>query len=91
MQKEGAVGLAAVDIAKTLGARVIAVASSQKRIDIAREYGADACINYSRVPIKETVAELTGGNGADIAFDPVMGSLYPEILSSLGWGGRQSP
>ena len=84
----GSVGQAAVEIAKIMGARVIAVASTEKRLSMAKDYGADDGINYTDVSVKETVMELTGGKGVDVAFDPVMGSLFPDVLSSLAWGGR---
>jgi len=84
----GAVGLAAVEIAKALGARVIAVASSPERLAVAKKHGADAGIDYSEVSIKDAAMELTEGKGVDVAFDPVMGGLYEDVLASLGWGGR---
>jgi len=84
----GGVGLAAVEVAKAMGARVIAIASSDERLAITHEHGADEGINYTETSVKEAVMELTDGKGADVALDPVMGSLYSEILSSLGWGGR---
>jgi len=84
----GAVGLAAVEIAKALGARVIAVASSPERLAVAKKHGADEGIDYSQVSIKDAAMELTEGKGVDVAFDPVMGGLYEDVLASLGWGGR---
>lgn len=84
----GGVGLAAVQIAHALGAEVIAVASSAERLRIAAENGADHGVNYTETSIKDAVMDITQGKGVDVAFDPVMGSLYPEVLSSLGWGGR---
>ncbi len=84
----GAVGQAAVEISKLMGAKVIAVASTDERLAMAAEYGADEGINYTNASVKEAVMELTGGKGVDVAFDPVMGSLFPDVLSSLGWGGR---
>jgi NADPH:quinone reductase len=84
----GAVGLAAVECAKALGAHVIAVASSDERLAIATEHGADEGINYTAVSLKEAIKDLTSGEGVNVAFDPVMGSLFPDVLSSLAWGGR---
>lgn len=84
----GAVGLGAVEIAKALGARVIAVASSAERLAVAAEHGADEGIDYTAVSVKDAVMELTNGQGVDVAFDPVMGGLYEDVLASLGWGGR---
>ena len=83
----GAVSLAAIDIAKSLGARVIAVASSPERLAVAKEHGADAEIDYSAAPIKEAVMNFTDGRGVNVAFDPVMGSLYQNVLGSLDWDG----
>jgi len=84
----GGVGLAAVQIAHALGAEVIAVASSDERLRIAAANGADHGINYTATSIKDAVMDLTQGKGVDVAFDPVMGSLYPDVLGALGWGGR---
>ncbi len=84
----GGVGLAAVEVAKALGARVIAVASSDERLRIAAEHGADDGIDYTGGGLKAAIMDLTDGKGVDVALDPVMGSLYPDVLSGLGWGGR---
>ena len=84
----GGVGLTAVEIGKALGARVIAAASSAEKLEIARQRGADELIDYKRDSLKERVAALTGGEGADVCYDPVGGELFDEALSSLAWGGR---
>jgi NADPH:quinone reductase len=84
----GGVGLAAVEIGKAIGARVIAAASSAERLKIAAEHGAEATIDYAKEDLTERVMALTGGNGADVCFDPVGGPLFDKALSSLGWGGR---
>ena len=84
----GAVGLAAVEIAKVLGAKVIAVASSPERLDVAAQHGADHGIDHTKDALKDAVMDLTKGAGVDVAFDPVMGGLYDDVLGSLGWGGR---
>lgn len=84
----GAVGLAAVEIAKALGARVLAVASSSERLEVAAQHGADHGIDYSSGGLKDAVMDLTKGAGVDVAFDPVMGGLYEDVMGSLGWGGR---
>ncbi len=84
----GGSGLAAVEIAKAMGARVIACASSDERLAICREHGADHIINYATGSLKEGVMAVTNDQGADVCFDPVGGDLFDEALSSLDWGGR---
>ncbi len=84
----GGAGIAAVEIAKALGARVIAAASSAEKLQFARDGGADELIDYSRQPLKETVKELTGGEGADVVYDPVGGELGGQALRALAWHGR---
>ncbi len=84
----GGAGIAAVEIAKALGARVIAAASSAEKLQFARDGGADELIDYSRQPLKETVKELTGGEGADVVYDPVGGELGSQALRALAWHGR---
>ncbi|MDT8321250.1 MAG: NADPH:quinone oxidoreductase family protein [Xanthomonadales bacterium] len=84
----GGVGVAAVEIAKALGARVIAAASSQAKLDFARAAGADLTINYTEQPLRETVKELTGGRGVDVVYDPVGGPLAEEAFRALAWQGR---
>jgi NADPH2:quinone reductase len=71
----GGVGITAVEIAKAMGARVIAAASSDEKLEFAKQAGADEVINYSTQPLKETVKELTGGKGVDVVYDPVGGEL----------------
>jgi len=84
----GGVGTSAVEIAKALGARVIAAASSDEKLEFARSVGADDTINYSVAPLKDTVRELTGGNGADVVYDPVGGELAGQALRAVAWHGR---
>lgn len=84
----GGSGLAAVEIAKAMGARVIACASSDERLEICREHGADHVVNYASGSLKDGIMAVTDGNGADVCFDPVGGDLFDEALSSLDWGGR---
>jgi len=84
----GGVGLAAVEIGKAMGARVIAGASTPEKLERTREHGADALVNYATESLTERVMALTDGKGADVCFDPVGGSLFDAALSSLGWGGR---
>ena len=84
----GGVGLAAVEIGKAMGARVIAGASTAEKLDVARDHGADAVINYATENLTERVIALTSDRGADVCFDPVGGDLFDAALSALGWGGR---
>ena len=84
----GGVGTAAIQIAKTLGARVIAAASSDDKCELCRSIGADATINYSREKLREAVAAATGGRGPDVVYDPVGGDLAEPALRSLAWRGR---
>ncbi len=84
----GGVGITAVEIAKTMGARVIAAASSEEKLAFAVSAGADETINYSEVPLKETVKELTGGKGADVVYDPVGGELADQAFRATAWHGR---
>ncbi|MCO6055840.1 NADPH:quinone oxidoreductase family protein [Pseudomonas sp. MOB-449] len=84
----GGVGLAAVEIGKAMGARVIAAASSAEKLEVAKAAGADALINYSEENLKERVKELTGGQGADVIYDPVGGDLFDAAVRSINWNGR---
>lgn len=84
----GGVGLAAVEIGKAMGARVIAAASSDEKLEVAKATGADLLINYSTSSLKEKVKELTGGQGADVIYDPVGGDLFDEAIRSIAWNGR---
>lgn len=84
----GGVGITAVEIAKAMGARVIAAASSAEKLEFAISAGADETINYSEVPLKETAKELTGGKGADVVYDPVGGELADQAFRATAWHGR---
>lgn len=84
----GGAGLAAVQIGKLLGARVIAAASTDEKTRLCRTHGADETINYERDSLKDGVKSLTSGRGADVIFDPVGDRWAPECLSSLAWNGR---
>jgi NADPH2:quinone reductase len=84
----GGVGITAVEIAKALGAKVIAAASSEEKLQFAREAGADETINYSETSLRDAVKELTGGRGVDVVYDPVGGELAQMALRSLAWHGR---
>ncbi|RJG12989.1 NADPH:quinone oxidoreductase family protein [Pseudomonas cavernicola] len=84
----GGVGLAAVEIGKAMGAKVIAAASSAEKLAVAKAAGADELINYSEVSLKDKVKELTGGQGADVIYDPVGGDLFDQAIRSIAWNGR---
>jgi NADPH2:quinone reductase len=84
----GGVGLAAVELGKLAGARVIAAASSEEKLAAARAHGADELINYSTADLRESVKALTGGKGADVIYDPVGGPLTEAALRSIAWRGR---
>lgn len=84
----GGVGLTAVEIGKVMGATVIACAGSAEKLEIARQYGADHLIDYSREDIRGRVKAITGGRGADVVYDPVGGDAFDASLRSIAWGGR---
>ena len=84
----GGVGLAAVELGKVMGARVIAAASSDEKLEVCKRYGADEVINYERESLKERAKALTGGQGADVIYDPVGGDLFDEAIRCIGWEGR---
>ncbi len=84
----GGVGLAAVEIGKAMGARVIAAASSAEKLEVAKAAGADELINYSEGGLKDKLKELTGGQGVDVIYDPVGGDLFEEAFRSIAWNGR---
>jgi NADPH2:quinone reductase len=84
----GGVGLAAVEIGKALGARVIAAASSDDKLALCRQVGADATINYAAEDLRRRALELTEGKGADVVYDPVGGAYTEAALRATAWGGR---
>ncbi len=84
----GGVGLAAVELGKIMGARVIACASSDDKLAFARQHGADDSINYAREDLKEALRRLTGGRGADVIYDPVGGPYAEPAFRSIAWQGR---
>lgn len=84
----GGVGLAAVEIGKLLGMRVIAAASSAEKLAAAREHGADETIDYTSEDLRERIKALTGGRGVDVVYDPVGSDLAEPALRSVGWRGR---
>lgn len=84
----GGVGITAVECAKAMGARVIAAASSEVKLEFARSAGADETINYSQESLRDRCKALTGGKGVDVVYDPVGGELAQQALRALGWHGR---
>jgi NADPH2:quinone reductase len=84
----GGVGTAAVQIAKAMGARVIAAASSDEKCALCLELGADATLNYSTQNVRDTLKALTGGKGPDVVYDPVGGDLAEPVFRSIAWRGR---
>jgi len=84
----GGVGLAAVELGKAMGARVIAAASSDDKLATCREHGADETINYGREDLRERIKALTDGRGVDVVYDPVGGDLSEPALRSMAWNGR---
>lgn len=84
----GGVGLAAIEIGKALGARVIAAASTDEKLAICREHGADDTINYSSEDLREGIRRTTGGKGPDVIYDPVGGGYTEPAFRSIAWRGR---
>jgi NADPH2:quinone reductase len=84
----GGVGLAAIEIGKALGARVIAAASSEEKLAVCRDHGADATINYSTEDLREAIKAATGGKGPDVIYDPVGGVYAEPAFRAIGWRGR---
>ncbi|QIG93043.1 NADPH:quinone oxidoreductase family protein [Bradyrhizobium sp. 6(2017)] len=84
----GGVGLAAVEIGKLLGATVIAAASSEEKLAIAKARGADHLVLYAREPFRDAVKRLTDGRGADVVFDPVGGEVFENSMRCINWGAR---
>lgn len=84
----GGVGIAAIEIGKALGARVIAGASSPEKRRLCREHGADEAIDYAAADLKSALAALTSGKGVDVVFDPVGGPFTEAALRNCAWRGR---
>lgn len=84
----GGVGLAAVEIGKVMGARVLAAASSEEKLALCRKAGADETINYVSGSLRDRVRELTGGKGVDVVYDPVGAPYTESALRSTAWRGR---
>jgi NADPH2:quinone reductase len=84
----GGVGLAAVEIGKMLGAAVIATASSDEKLAIAKGRGADHLVRYDQEPFRDAVKRITDGRGADVVFDPVGGEVFENSMRCINWGAR---
>ena len=84
----GGVGLAAIEIGKALGARVIAAASSDEKLEVCKAHGADATINYSTEDLREAIKAATDGKGPDVIYDPVGGGYTEPAFRSIAWRGR---
>jgi NADPH2:quinone reductase len=84
----GGVGIAAVELGVLMGAKVIAAASSEEKLALARQYGASETINYGTEDLKDRLKSITGGRGVDVIYDPV-GDRYAEpAFRSIAWNGR---
>jgi NADPH2:quinone reductase len=84
----GGVGLTAVEIAKAMGATVIAAAGGAEKLAVAKRAGADHLIDYTTENLRERMKEITGGRGADVVYDPVGGDAFDQSLRSIAWEGR---
>ena len=84
----GGVGIAAIEIGKILGARVIACASSGDKLGVCRAHGADETINYTTEDLRERIKQLTAGHGVDVVYDPVGGAYAEPALRAVKWRGR---
>src|SRR5437763_2420224 len=84
----GGVGLAAVEMGKMLGATVIAAASSEEKLAVAKARGADHLVLYEREPFRDAVKRITEGRGADVVFDPVGGEMFENSMRCIAWGAR---
>jgi len=84
----GGVGLAAVEMGKMLGATVIAAASSEEKLAVARARGADHLVLYGREPFRDAVKRITDGRGANVVFDPVGGEVFENSVRCIAWGAR---
>lgn len=82
----GLTGLAAVQIGKAMGARVIGIASSPEKQEVVRQAGADIVLGYDN--LRDALKDTTGGKGVDVAFDPVGGDMFDALSRAMGWGGR---
>ena len=84
----GGAGLAAVELGKVFGATVIACASSEEKLAVAKRKGADHGVLYAREPFRDAVKRITDGHGVDVVFDPVGGEIFEQSLRCIAWGAR---
>ncbi len=84
----GGVGTTAVELGRQMGATVIAAASSDEKLELARSLGAAHLVNYTTGDLRQRIKEITGGRGVDVIYDPVGGDLAEPALRSMAWGGR---
>jgi NADPH2:quinone reductase len=84
----GGVGLAAVELGKAMGARVIAAASSAEKLDVCRARGADETINYTSEDLRDRLRTITEGRGVDVVYDAVGGPHSEPAFRSIAWNGR---
>jgi NADPH2:quinone reductase len=84
----GGVGLAAVEVGRRMGATVIAAGSSEERLALAKDHGAQHAINYREESLRDRVRALTDGRGADVVFDPVGGEIFDQSIRCINWEGR---
>jgi NADPH:quinone reductase len=84
----GGVGLAAVELAKVMGAKVIAAASTDEKLELAEQYGADWTLNYTDVDLRDGLKLITNGKGVDVVYDPVGGEYTEPAFRSMAWNGR---
>lgn len=84
----GGTGLSAIELGKVMGARVIAAASTDEKLEICRNHGADETINYSSEDLRDRIRELTDGRGVDVVYDPVGGEYSEPALRGMAWNGR---
>ena len=88
MGAAGGVGSTAVELGKVMGAKVIAAASSDEKLELCKQLGADEVINYSNESMKDRIKEITGGKGVDVIYDPVGGDYAEPAVRSMAWNGR---
>ena len=84
----GGVGVTAIELGKLMGARVIAAASSDEKLELCKQLGADEVINYSTTSLKDAIKELTEGRGVDVVYDPVGGDFSEPAIRGMAWNGR---
>ena len=84
----GGVGLTAVELGKLMGAKVIAAASSNDKLEFVKQLKPDYLVNYNECDLKESVKDLTEGKGADVIYDPVGGDLFDQCCRCINWNGR---